>query len=148
MKKDRFSALLQLRESVRHRHRILLAESLAVEQQLKLRIQSLENELRAAKDVSRRASTGMVTLKTLVDARQYSHMVHGRLRELAERLDELTFQIRQKQSDLETADRQVKVVKKLIDRKCQKQQFMTRQSEQNSHDELALQHWRNHHTAE
>ena len=148
MKKDRFSALLQLRESVRHRHRILLADSLVVEQQLKLRIQLLENELRAAKDVSRQAATGMVTLKTLVDARQYSHAVHGRLCDLAERLDQLTFQIRQKHRDLETADREVKVVKKLIDRKCQEQQFMTRQSEQNSHDELTLQHWRNHHTAE
>ena len=90
----------------------------------------------------------MVTLKTLVDARQYSHAVHGRLCDLAERLDQLTFQIRQKHRDLETADREVKVVKKLIDRKCQEQQFMTRQSEQNSHDELTLQHWRNHHTAE
>ena len=148
MKKDRFSALLQLRESVRHRRRILLAESLSVEQQLKLRIQFLENELRAAKDLSRRASTGKVTLKTLVDARQYSHTVRGRLRDLDERLDELTFQIRQKQSDLETADREVKAVEKLIYRKCQEQQLMTRQSEHNSHDELALQYWRNHHTAE
>ena len=148
MKKDRFSALLQLRESVRHRRRILLAESLSVEQQLKLRIQFLENELRAAKDLSRRSSTGKVTLKTLVDARQYSHTVHGRLRDLDERLDELTFQIRQKQSDLETADREVKAVEKLIYRKCQDQQLMTRQNEHNSHDELALQYWRNHHAAE
>ena len=136
----RLQSLLTLRESQRDLRRSELAEALAAERRLLARRTLLERELASEHDRARTdAAPGRLDVANLAAARRYAALLREQLGSLVDEAVAQAAEVERRRLQLVEADRQVRVLEKLRDRRHQQFQAQTARDESKQSDELARQ---------
>jgi flagellar FliJ protein len=114
----RLQSLLDLRRTERDRRREELAQALAAERILQDRRRSLEEEAAVMAERAREAARpGLVQVELMLDSARYGLILAAQRQTLATQFSQLAQEIEARRQRLVEADRQVKALERLRDRR-------------------------------
>ncbi|HEY5316248.1 MAG TPA: flagellar export protein FliJ [Pirellulales bacterium] len=108
----RLATVGRLREAVRDERRAQLADALGVQSVLEEKIQGLEQDLRAARQLHT-APTGPVNVDRLLNGERYEIVLQAEKRSLAAQLAKVAAEVAKRREALMIADQDVKALEKL-----------------------------------
>ncbi len=114
----RLAALLRLRESARDQRRAALAEAFRVDDALAKQLAGVAAELEALRNLRRRAAgPGTVNVDRLVEAHRYELAAGQQQLQITRQRQTVAAEIERRRQALVEADREVRVLEKLRQRK-------------------------------
>lgn len=138
--KFRLQTLLQIRIAERDERRVKLAEAFRAEQILQTRITEVANEIEEVRNQSRRASApGEVHVDTLLNTHRYELLLSAQKKALEQQLAQIQAEVEKRREALVEADRQVRVLEKLREKRWGEYQQKEFKQEVKTLDEVALQ---------
>ena len=136
----RLAAVLRLRESQRDECRASLAEAYRVDDVLRQQIDRIARELELLKEFCRlKVSPGTVDIDPLVEAQRYELVARGQQRHIASQRETVAGEIERRRQALIEADREVRVLEKLRERKHEQHAQAEGLREAKRLDEVATQ---------
>lgn len=122
----RLTTLLRLREATRDEKRAQLAEAYRAVQILEERIQEANNELAAAQAAAQAAvKIGTVNVDHMVNAHRYQLILKSQRAAIEAQLKQVMQEVERRRLALVEADRQVRVLEKLREKKLQEYEQST-----------------------
>ncbi|MBN1396005.1 MAG: flagellar export protein FliJ [Pirellulales bacterium] len=112
----KLAALLMLRQSARDECRLLLAESLRADDDLRDRLERLEAEAARMQGRRRAASTGQVDVERVVETERYAALLESEKERLRRRREALAVEIERGRDALLKADQEVRGLEMLRER--------------------------------
>lgn len=138
----RLESLVRLRESEREQRRIELAEAFQAEAILRQQAAQLEQDIRELEKRSRVInSPGRVHVDRVLDTHRYKLMLKSEVMVLGQKETQLQAEIEKRRAALATADRDVRVLEKLRERKRKEHDNAELRRESKQLDEVAVQRW-------
>jgi flagellar FliJ protein len=112
------ATLLRLREATRDKCRVELAEARRADEELRVELEQMMAERRRLEDECRRAiGPGAVDVDELVEAYRYAAALRAREERLRQERETLATEVDRRRQALLAADRDVKVLEKLRERR-------------------------------
>jgi flagellar FliJ protein len=140
--KFRLQSLLKLREAERQQCRMELAEAFQAESILYQQRHQLAQQIDEMTKRARVAgSPGKIQIDQLLDAHRYRSVLEAQTKMLQQRETQITGEITRRREALADADRDVRVLEKLRDRKLDEHRAAELQRELKQLDEVAVQRW-------
>jgi len=138
----RLESLKKLREAERQQRRIELAEAFHAESLLRQHASQLEQDLREIEKRSRVISSpGRVQVDQILDTHRYKLMLKSQVMVLSQKEAQLQTEIERRRAALAVADRDVRVLEKLRERKREEHAAAEFKRELRQLDEFAVQRW-------
>ena len=135
----RLESLLRLRLADRDERRADLAKGLRAEAALQAQARDLDEERRSTSDFSRRlASPGAADISGLLASHRYELVLKTRAKQLAEQIVQVQSEVERRRLALVEADRQVRVLEKLRERRRIEHAAGEARLEQRQLDEQAI----------
>ncbi len=136
----RLATLLRLRETNRDERLAALAEARRADEDLAGRLERLEIEQSRLQEESRKAAgPGAVDVDQLVEAHHYAVLLQTRQEELRRERQTMAVEIDRRRQALLAADRDVRVLEKLRERRSQQHRREEERQAAKQLDEAALQ---------
>jgi flagellar protein FliJ len=136
----RLEPLLKLRESRRDECRAALAEAFRVDEVLRKQFDALEQDLAALREYCRQKSApGGVDIDRLVEAQRYELVTRSQQRSIVQQRETVAAEIERRRQALVEADREVRVLEKLRERKAEQHRREEELREVKRLDEVASQ---------
>jgi len=133
---------MKLREAERQQRRAELAEAFQAESILRQQAAQLEQDIRDMEKRSRVISSpGRVHVDRVLDTHRYKLMLKSQVMILGQKEVQLQTEIERRRTALAAADRDVRVLQKLKDRKREEHEEAEFQRELKQLDEVAVQRW-------
>lgn len=140
--KFRLESLKKLREAERQQRRIELAEAFHAESLLREQAAQLEQDIREVEQRSRVISSpGRVHVDRVLDTHRYKLMLKSQIMMLSQKEAQLQTEIERRRTALATADRDVRVLEKLRERKRAEHDGTELKRESRQLDDFAVQRW-------
>lgn len=140
--KFRLESLIKLREAERQQRRTELAEAFHAESLLRRQAEQLEQDIRDMEKRSRVISSpGRVHVDRVLDTHRYKLMLKSQIMMLGQKEAQLQTEIERRRAALATADRDVRVLEKLRERKKEEHDAAEQHRELKQLDEVAVQRW-------
>src|SRR5688572_14716973 len=118
----RLISVLKLREQARDERRRELAQGYEAERVLRERSSAMQQEIDVLRDRTRKASSqGIVRVEDLLAARRYEMIVKSQIAEVESQIKQVLGEIEQRRAALVEADRDVKVIENLQQRRADEQ---------------------------
>lgn len=134
----RLATLLRLREAARDEKRAQLAEAYRAMQILDDRLQELDQEIAEAKAAARSAaSTGRVDVDYVMNAHRYEVILRAQRGGIEAQRKQVAEEVERRRQALVEADRQVRVLEKLREKKLAEHEARELKRDQRLMDELA-----------
>lgn len=134
----RLATLLRLREAARDEKRAQLAEAYRAMQILDDRLQELDQEIAEAKAAARSAaSTGRVDVDYVMNAHRYEVILRAQRGGIEAQRKQVADEVERRRQALVEADRQVRVLEKLREKKLAEHEARELKRDQRLMDELA-----------
>jgi flagellar FliJ protein len=134
----RLTTLLRLREAARDEKRAQLAEAYRAVQILEERIQEADAELAAAQAAAQAAvKIGAVDIDLMVNAHRYQLILKSQRKAIDGQLAQVMQEVERRRLALVEADRQVRVLEKLREKKLQEFEHLQARRDMKLMDELA-----------
>ena len=141
--KFRMQTILRLRMNDRDQRRAELAEALEAERLLSERIGQLQREIEQVKQQMRKATEpGVLNVDQLLNSHRYELLLMAHLKTWEQQRSQLSAEVERRRMALVEADRQVKVVEKLRERRLTEFQQQQAKQETKELDELAIRGYR------
>ena len=141
--KFRLESLLNLRDAERQRRRLALAEAFHAESLLHQQADQLSQQIKEmSKQAQVTASPGRVDVDQLLSAHRYRLLLESQAKTLQQKEAQLSGEIERRRQSLVEADRDVRVLEKLKERKLEEHHAAELQQEVKQLDEVAIQRWR------
>ena len=138
----RLEPLVKLREGERQQRRIKLAEAFHAESLLRQQAAQLEQDVKEVQKRSRVInSPGRVHVDRVLDTHRYKLMLKSQVMILSQKEAQLQTEIEKRRAELATADRDVRVLEKLRERKREEHHATELKRELKQLDEVAVQRW-------
>ncbi|MDA1053683.1 MAG: flagellar export protein FliJ [Planctomycetota bacterium] len=138
----RLQSLVKLREAERQQRRIELAEAFHAESLLRQQASQLEQDVREIEKRSRVISSpGRVHVDRVLETHRYKLILKSQIMILDQKEAQLQAEIERRRAALASADRDVRVLEKLRDRKREEHDAAEFKRELKQLDEVALQRW-------
>ena len=133
----RLQSVLKLREAERDRRREALSKAYRAEQVLNGQIQGLRGHIKHLRQMVRKDGlVGEVHVDRLLGAQRYELLLKAQIEQLEERKTVIAEEIRRRRESLIQADRDVRMIEKLRERKLQEYQQQQLKREQHLLDEI------------
>ena len=134
----RLQTVLRLRIAERDVRRGELAKALRAEEILQERRQQLDEEMQENQELARKlAEPGKADIDRLLQAHRYEAILKGTLAQLVEQARQVAAEVERRRLALMEADRQVRVLEKLEQRKREEHQRNEQRQEMKQLDEVA-----------
>ncbi len=141
--KFRLESLKKMREAERQQRRIELAEAFHAESLLQQQAAQLEQDIREIEQRSRVISSpGRVHVDRILDTHRYKVMLKSQIMMLSQKEAQLQAEIERRRTALAAADRDVRVLEKLRERKREEHDAAELKRESRQLDDFAVQRWR------
>lgn len=138
----RLESLKKLREAERQQRRIELAEAFHAESLLRQQAAQLEQDVREVEQRSRVISSpGRVHVDKVLDTHRYKLMLRSQIMILNQKEAQLRTEIERRRAALTAADRDVRVLEKLRERKLEEHAATELKRESRQLDDFAVQRW-------
>jgi flagellar protein FliJ len=138
--KFRLAPLLRLREMTRDERRLALAEAYRVDDLLRERLLRLDQEGQWLREFCRQAAgPGIVDVDRLVETQRYELALRSQRVQIVQQRAKVAEEIARRQNGLLEADREVKTLEKLREKKIEQHRFDELQRDQKRLDEVAQQ---------
>jgi flagellar export protein FliJ len=138
----RLETLRRLRLAHRDQQRSALADAFRAEQMLAERRAALEDEQARQRDAQRSAMTGhYVDVNRLVESQRYEMVLDAQGRQLADQASRLAVEVERRRQNLMEADRGVRVLDKLDERRRREHRRQQERLETKQLDEFASTRW-------
>jgi flagellar FliJ protein len=138
----RLESLKKLREAERQQRRIELADAFHAESILRQQASQLEQEIREVEQRSRVISSpGRVHVDRVLDTHRYKLLLKSQIMILSQKEAQLQTEIERRRAALATADRDVRVLDKLQERKRAEHDAAELRRESRQLDDFAVQRW-------
>ncbi|MEX0819276.1 MAG: flagellar export protein FliJ [Pirellulaceae bacterium] len=138
----RLESLMKLREADRQQRRIELAEAFHAETLLRQQATQLQQDIQGVEIQSRAISSpGRIQVDQVLDTHRYKLMLKSQVMILGQKEAQLQAEIEKRRAALAAADRDVRVLEKLRDRKRQEHDAAELKRERKLLDEIAAQRW-------
>lgn len=138
----RLESLLALREADRQQRRIELAEAFKADNVLRQQAIQLRQDIHEAEKQSRVISSpGRVQVDKVLDIHRHKLMLKSQIGVLYQKQELIQAEIERRREALAAADRDVRVLEKLRERKLKEHTAKEFQSELKQLDEVAVQRW-------
>lgn len=138
----RLESLLKLREAERQQRRLEMAEAFHAESILRQQASQLRQDIQEVEKQSRVISSpGRVQVDRVLEAHRYKLLLKSQVMTLAQKQAQLQVEIEKRQTALVIADRDVRVLEKLRDRKRAEHDAAELKRELKQLDEVAVQRW-------
>jgi flagellar export protein FliJ len=138
----RLETLQKLRVAQRDQQRVALADAYRAEQILVDRRAALEGEMVELRDSQRAAMTGRyVDINQLVESQRYEMVLEAQQRQIAEQAGRLAVEVERRRQNLMEADRGVRVLDKLDERRRAEHRRQQDRWENKQLDEVASTRW-------
>lgn len=134
----RLQSVLELRISERDERRGELAKALRAAELLEERRQQLAEELQDNQELARKlAGPGSANIERIVHAHRYEAILKGTLTQLLAQAKQVAAEVERRRQILTEADRQVRVLEKLEERKREEYQRQEQRQQMKEMDEVA-----------
>ncbi|HUG67090.1 MAG TPA: flagellar export protein FliJ [Pirellulaceae bacterium] len=138
----RLESLLKLREAERQERRLEVAEAFHAESILRQQAAQLRQDIQDVEKRSRVISSpGRVQVDRVLEAHRYKLLLKSQVMTLGQKQAQLQVEIEKRQTALAIADRDVRVLEKLRDRKRAEHDTAEFKRELKQLDEVAVQRW-------
>jgi flagellar FliJ protein len=138
----RLQTLQRLRETTRDELRARLAEAYEAERILADQRAAVAAETAALADVQRRLmADGALDVTRLLDGQRYQRLLEAQSRTLAEQAARLAEEVETRRQAVVEADRQVRILEKLRERRLRQHQDAEQAAEARRLDEIAVTRW-------
>jgi flagellar FliJ protein len=138
----RLESLMKLREGERQQRRIELAEAFHAESILRQQASQLHQDIQEVEQRSRVISSpGRIHVDRVLEAHRYKLLLKSQVMTLAQKEAQLQAEIERRRTALAIADRDVRVLEKLRDRKQAEHSAAENKLELKHLDEVAAQRW-------
>lgn len=138
----RLESLMKLREADRQQRRIELAEAFHAETLLRQQATQLQQDIQTIEMQSRAISSpGRIQVDQVLDTHRYKLMLKSQVMILSQKEAQLQAEIEKRRAALAGADRDVRVLEKLRDRKREEHDAAELKHERKQLDEVAAQRW-------
>jgi flagellar FliJ protein len=138
----RLDSLMKLREAERQQRRIELAEAFHAESILRQQAAQLRQDLQEVETLSRVISSpGRVQVDRVLETHRYKLLLKSQAMTLDQKEAQLQAEIERRRTALATADRDVRVLEKLRERKRAEHDAAEFKRELKQLDEVAVQRW-------
>lgn len=138
----RLESLLKLREAERQERRLEVAEAFHAESILRQQAVQLRQDIQDVEKRSRVISSpGRVQVDRVLEAHRYKLLLKSQVMTLGQKQAQLQVEIEKRQTALAIADRDVRVLEKLRDRKRAEHDAAELKRELKQLDEVAVQRW-------
>ncbi len=140
--KFRLESLKKMREAERQQRRVELAEAFHAESLLRQQAAQLEQDVRQVEQQSREMSSpGRVHVDRILDTHRYKVMLKSQIMILSQKEAQLQTEIERRRAALAAADRDVRVLEKLRERKREEHEAAELKRESRQLDDFAVQRW-------
>lgn len=134
----RMATMLQLRERDRDERRRELAQALEAERRLMLRTEEIHLEIETLRNEKRnRAAGGEISVERLLNDGRYELILRAEIANLAKQIEQVRAEAERRRQALTEADREVKVLEKLRERRREQYREQEDRLDTKRLDELA-----------
>ena len=138
----RLQSVLRVREAERDEKRSQLAEAYHVEQVLKGQASQLSDELAdVQQEIRNRSKPGQIDVDHLLASHRHAIAVRAQQAQLAAQMEQVQTEIQRRRTLLVEADKQVRVLEKLRQRRLQQHRQGQQQAEIKTLDEISAQRY-------